>query len=177
MQLTKIRLENALNVKKSAANQSEGAQKFQTSTQPSSIWMSIFFQTSLKSSLQHNYSNRQIFNCNIEKPQKSSPLPPSDTITRKALFQLNSIFSNTSSAIKSQQSPILKLPGVSTPKTVTAPPRVPQSTTQYFTISSLQHKSIADIFEPSNPKLLQKHHLFFLHHLNSSPTFSLSLAY
>ena len=102
-------------------------------------------------------------------------LPPYYTITCKELFQLNSIFSNASSTIKSQQPPTFKLPMVFTPKPIAAPPRVSPSTTQDFIIYPLQHKNIADIFEPPNPKLLQKHQRFLIHHPNSSPTLTLTL--
>ena len=53
----------------------------------------------------HNYSNRQRFNCSIKTNQQNLLLSPYDTITRKALFQLDSIFSNASSALKPQQPP------------------------------------------------------------------------
>ena len=68
----------------------------------------------------------------LEKINKNILLPPSDTITRKATFQLDSIFSNYSSALKSQQSHIFKLPRLSTAKPVAASTRVSPSTTQDF---------------------------------------------
>ena len=93
---------------------------------------------------------------------KENPLlQPYYTITRKARFQLNSIFSNASSTLKPQQPPTFKLPRVFTPKPIAAPLMLSPSTTQDFTISPLQHKNIADVFKPPNPKLLQKHHIFF----------------
>ena len=55
-------------------------------------------------------------------------MPPSDNITCKSLFQLDSIFYNASYALKSKQPPILKLP----PKPIALPPRVFPSTTQDF---------------------------------------------
>ena len=68
----------------------------------------------------------------LKKINKNPILPPSDTITRKAFFQLDSVFSNVSSALKSKQPPIFEIPRVSTPKPVAAPPRLYPSTTQGF---------------------------------------------
>ena len=68
----------------------------------------------------------------LKQTNKNTLLPPSDTITQKALFQIDSIFFNVSSALISQQSPIFKFPMLSTPKPVDAPLRVSQSTTQDF---------------------------------------------
>ena len=47
----------------------------------------------------------------LKKINKTSLLPPSDTITRKSPFQLNSIFYNAYSALKSQQYPFLNFQG------------------------------------------------------------------
>ena len=74
-------------------------------------------------------------------------LPPYDTITHKALLQLNSIFSNASSALKPQKIPFLKLPMVSTTNPVAAPSRVSPSTTQYFqNISPTTKKHCKDLW-------------------------------
>ena len=53
----------------------------------------------------------------LRKINKNPILPPSYTITRKALFQLDSILSNASSAIKPQKNPTFKLPRMFTRKT------------------------------------------------------------
>ena len=63
---------------------------------------------------------------------KNPLLSPSDTITRKAILQLDYIFSHASYALKPQQLPTFKLPRVFTPKTIATHTRVPPSTTQYF---------------------------------------------
>ena len=68
----------------------------------------------------------------LRQINKNPPLPQSDTITCRAIFHLDYIFFNTSSALKPQQSPTFKLPRVSTPKPISAPPRVSPSTAQYF---------------------------------------------
>ena len=68
----------------------------------------------------------------LKQINKNPLLPPSDTITRKALCQIDFIFSYASSALKPQQSPHFKVSKVSTPKPVAAPPRLSPSTTQYF---------------------------------------------
>ena len=67
-------------------------------------------------------------NTALKQINKNPLMPPSDTITRKSLFQLDSIFYNASYALKSKQPPILKLP----PKPIALPPRVFPSTTQDF---------------------------------------------
>ena len=66
----------------------------------------------------------------LKQTNKNPLLPPSDTITHKALLQLNSIFSNPPSELKLQQFRIFKPPKVSTSKPVSAPPRVSPSTAQ-----------------------------------------------
>ena len=82
----------------------------------------------------------------LRQINKISLLPPSYTITRKALFQLNYIFSNASYAIKTQQPPTFKLPRFFTPKPIVAPQRVYPSTTQYFhNISPTTQKHGRDI--------------------------------
>ena len=68
----------------------------------------------------------------LKLTNKNPLLPPSDTITRKALFQLDSVAYDSSSTIKSQKPPTFKLPRVSTPKNVALPSRVSPSTTQHF---------------------------------------------
>ena len=67
-------------------------------------------------------------NTALKQINKNPLMPPSDTITCKSLFQLDSIFYNASYALKSKQPPILKLP----PKPIALPPRVFPSTTQDF---------------------------------------------
>ena len=83
-------------------------------------------------------------NAALKQINKNPLLRPYDTITRKAPFQLNPIFSNASSVLKSQQYPI-------TPKPVAEPPRVSLSTTQHFCNISPTTKNISEIFEPPNP--------------------------
>ena len=104
----------------------------------------------------HNYSNCQIFNCSIEKNQQNSLLPTYDTITHKALFKLNYILSNYSSALKSQQPPIFNLPRVSTTNLLLQLQWFLHQLHNILIISPLQYKNIANIFEPPNPKLLKK---------------------
>ena len=82
----------------------------------------------------------------LKKINKNLLLTPSDAITRISLFQLDSIFSNDCSALKSQQSPILKLPRVSTKKPVAALQRVSPSTAKDFhNISPTAQKHCRDI--------------------------------
>ena len=80
------------------------------------------------------------------KINKNPLLPPSYTITRKALLQPDSILFNASSELKPQKSPTFKLPRVFTPKPVAAPPRVSPSTAQDFdNISPTTQKHRRDI--------------------------------
>ena len=105
----------------------------------------------------NNCRNHQGFNCSIEINQQNPLFPPSDIITHKTLFQINSTFSNDSSALKLQQSTILKLPSLPTPKPVAAPTRVSPSTTQHFHNISLTTTKKRRDLQPTkakpNPKL------------------------
>ena len=71
-------------------------------------------------------------NAELKQTNKNTLLSPSDTIPLKAIFQLGSILSNVSSALKPQQSPIFKVPRVSTNKPVSVPTWVSPYTTQDF---------------------------------------------
>ena len=73
-------------------------------------------------------------------------LPLSDTITRKAHFQLYYIFSNDSYSLKTQQPTTFKLPRVFTSKPIDSPPRASLSTTQDFhNISPITQKHFRDL--------------------------------
>ena len=98
----------------------------------------------------------------LKQTNKNHLLPPSDTITHKLLFQIDSIFSNASSSMKSQQSPTFRLPRVSTSKTFAAPPRASPYTTQYFhSISPTTQKHRRDI-QAVKSKTSLKYHCFSL---------------
>ena len=124
----------------------------------------------------HNYMNCQIFNYSIERNQQKS------YIATIWYHQTQSTFSNQFHLLqclfftKYTTNPILKLPRASTPETFAVPPRVSPYTTQGFHNIFPTTKNIAEIFEPSNQKLLQKHHILFFHHLNSSSTISIALS-
>ena len=110
----------------------------------------------------------------LRQINKNPLLPPSDTITPKALFQLDSILFNASSAVKPQLTPILKLPMMFIPTPISAPPRVSPSTTQYFhNISPTAQNNCRDLqaakFKAS-PKTSP-----FSSPSNSSPTLTLAL--
>ena len=77
-------------------------------------------------------ATEKYFTAALRQINKNHLLPPSDTITRKAIIQIDSIFFNAYYALKLQQSPTFKLPKVFTPKPIATPPRVSTSTTQYF---------------------------------------------
>ena len=110
----------------------------------------------------------------LKQINKNPILPPYDTITRKALFQLDSILSNASYALKLQQSPFLNFQGFPLQNPLLHLQGCLHLLHKISTIYLLQHKNIAEIFSLPNPKLLQKHHLFFLHKPNSSPTLTIS---
>ena len=115
-------------------------------------------------------------NAAFKQTIKNPSLPPYNTTTSKSLFKLDLILSNASYARTSQQYPIFKLPRVSTPKPVAAPPRVSPSTTKDFcNISPTTQKYCRDILS-SKSKTSPQNHLLFLHHLNSIPNFTLALA-
>ena len=106
----------------------------------------------------HNYSNRQIFNCSIEKNQQKSSTATIWYHRMQIIFQLDYIISNASSEIKSQRPPIFKLPSVSNPKPIEAPPRVSPYTTQYFhniSTTTLKHHRDPQAAKSKNyPKIL-----------------------
>ena len=120
----------------------------------------------------HNYNNHQRCNCRIERNKNNNLLPISDTIAHKALFQLNSIFSNASSVLKPRQSSIFKLPRVSTPKSFAAPPRVSPSTQKIHNISPTTQKHCRDL-RSAKSKTSPKNHIFN-HHPTLSPTLYLA---
>ena len=92
----------------------------------------------------------------LRQINKKPLMPPSDTITRKALLQLYSILSNASSALKPQQPPTFKLPMLFTTKPIITSLRVSPSTTQDFhNISPTKKKHCRDI-QASKPKDYQK---------------------
>ena len=109
----------------------------------------------------------------LTKINKNLLLPPYETITHKAPFQLNYILSNASSALKPQPlTPNFKLTRVFTKKPIDAPPRVSPSTTQDFqNISPTTKKHRRDLratkskaspkkspFSSPSPKLKYKNH-------------------
>ena len=82
----------------------------------------------------------------LEQINKNHLLPPSDTITRKALYQLGYIFSNAYSSLKPQQPPTFKLTRVFTQKPIAEPPRVsPSITKDFHNISPTTQKNLRDI--------------------------------
>ena len=82
----------------------------------------------------------------LRQMDKNPLLSTSDTITRKAILQLDFIFYKTSSALKPQQSPTFKFPRVATPKPISATTRVSPSTTQNFhNISPTTQKHCRDL--------------------------------
>ena len=100
----------------------------------------------------------------LKQTSKNPLIPPSDTITRKSLFQIDYIFSNASSALKSQQSPVFKLPRVSTPKLFLHSQGCIHLLYNIFTIYPLQHKNNCRDIQAEYPQILQKCHRFFLRH-------------
>ena len=101
----------------------------------------------------------------LKQTNKHPLFSTSDTITLKSLFQLDSIFSNASYALKSQQSPIFKIPRVSTPKHVAAPPRVYPFTTQNF----------QNIY-PTTQQTLQRYLSHKIQNFSKNIAFSFSIA-
>ena len=102
---------------------------------------------------------------------------PYDTITRKSLFQLNSIFSNASSTLKSQQSPNLKFQGCPLQKLFLHLQGCLHLLHNIFTISLLQHKSSQISSSRQIQNFSKNCHLLFLHHLILSPTLTLKNFY
>ena len=111
----------------------------------------------------------------LRQINKNPLLPTSDTITHKALFQLDSIFYNAYYILKPQQPPTFKLPRVFTPKPIPAPPRVSPSTVQDFhNISPTTQNHHRDL-RAAKSKASPKKSPFSSPSPNSSPTLTLTL--
>ena len=121
-------------------------------------------------------STAKALNEALKQTNRNPLLPPYDAITHKTLSQIYYIFSDASSAIKSQLPPILKFQGCPLQTLLLYLQLCLHLSHKFFIVSSQTTQKIAEIFELSNPKLPPKHHILLLHRLNSSPILAVSLA-
>ena len=139
-------------------------------------WFPYKLTTTIATATDIVIANAKYLTAELKQTNKNPLLPPSDTITRIIIFQINFIFSNYSSALKSQKYPIFKLPRVPTPKPVAAPPSFSPPTAQVFHNIYPTTQKYCRYLRPTKAKNYPKNHPFLIHNLHSSLILGVALA-